>query len=205
MFLTKAPGELTVPSSKDRGRRQTPAQEWGLWWPHRWSNISSLPSLHHPRFGPDERVFPPSLFPSEAGMWSRRGWKHQQDSQLPEVLSAAGDPKPWGDQESPDQVHGETPAFNQWWFPKDVTKIDLLLFSPCLPGEPGGARALRQHPSVPSHPPTPAPGLAFRGDLCLQKTRLSTPRCAVRLPCLPLACPAFYFSMDTLNGDVLGF
>lgn len=50
-------------------------------------------------------------------------------------LSASGDPKFWGDQQSLDQqVYGEMPTFNHWLIPKDLTKIDLLLFSPCSQG-----------------------------------------------------------------------
>lgn len=151
--------------------------------------------------------FPPSPFPLEAGVWSRRRrWKHQQDTQLWKILSAAGDPKSWGDQESLDhQVCGQMPTFNQWWYPKDLTKTDFKLLSPCLPGSLVGLVGFLTTQLSP-----PALRLLLQGSLATwthtcRRTELSTPRCAVQLPCPSLACPAFYFSMDKLNRDVLGF
>ena len=150
---------------------------------------------------------PPPLLPLEAGTWSRRRrQEHQQDSWLCKILSAAGDLKCRGDQESPDhQAYGETPTFTQRWFPMDLRKVDLLLYSPCLAGKPGGARRLCHHPAISSHPPTPAPRLAFLETCACGRMELSTPPRAVRLSCPSLASPAFYFSMDKLNRDILGF
>lgn len=79
MFLTNAPVELTVPSSKDVRKHQSSGQEWGLWQPHRWNNISWLPRLRHPSFGPDQRVF---HFLVSSISLSTGGWIVEQEKKV---------------------------------------------------------------------------------------------------------------------------
>lgn len=126
---------------------------------------------------------------------------------------------------SPDpQGHSTLPGCKSWQFrERDWTS-----------GLAGGGRQMNccscrgvkiRHPSGRHSPTPPAPThlvsqestrlghhqvvLLLQGSFstwaCACRTELSTPCCAARLPCPRLACPAFYFSMDKLNRDVLGF
>lgn len=79
MFLTDTPLELTIPSSKDIRKHQTSVQERGLWQPHRWNNISLLPSSCQPSFGPDQCFFH-SPVPSIS--LSIGGWDVEQEEKM---------------------------------------------------------------------------------------------------------------------------
>lgn len=126
---------------------------------------------------------------------------------------------------SPDpQGHSSSPGCKSW----------LCRERGWTSGPAGGGRQMKssscrgvkiRHPSGRHSPTPPAPThlvsqestrlghhqvvLLLRGSFstwtCACRTELSTPRHAARLPCPRLACPAFYFSMDKLNRDVLGF
>lgn len=102
VFLPDAPVEFTVPASKAVRTHRAPGQERGLWQPHRWNNVSVLPSLGHPSLGSFAFRFPPSLFPLEAGMWSGRRRRQQPAGfarcwgcGVPGRSGASGSSDPW--------------------------------------------------------------------------------------------------------------